>query len=216
MNQNVKDALSFDPLDTAEKITGLRCDEDQNTIGVGVALSTFNSDVKKSILVETKDTHFMMLFSEFLSVATDLGFKEILRDQIQDSKDVFIIMYRPGILLKCESYYDGSVVNSANMYLNYKGPNEGMFHYSGGYVCDADGQSVWEASFDVREGLRFTINMMEEKGQILESWVERPFLWLLDYNHTKIEGYDYNAINAGRISRLPSEVQRMILQAKYK
>jgi len=58
MNSQVNQALSFDPLVTAEKITGKNCDKDQDTFGLGVALTIFNSDVKKSILVENKDTHF--------------------------------------------------------------------------------------------------------------------------------------------------------------
>jgi len=215
MNQKVKDALNFDPFDVAEKITCEGSDTCNDTAGLGVILHSLNSESKKEILKETNDTHSGIKFSEFLSIATNLGFKEIFREQIPDTTDTFVIMWRSGILLRCESYW-GDSVNSAQIYFNYQGPREGMFQCSNGYICELDGQPVFDGSCDVREGLHYVITTMEEKGKILDKWIKRPFLWLLNYMDVKVEGYNHDKINAKRIACFSSDIQKIIFEAAYK
>jgi len=60
---------------------------------------------------------------------------------------------------------------------------------------------------DCREALKYNIEQLELNGSFVKPWVERPFLWLLHYMDTKVEGYRYEKINAERIAMLPEEVR---------
>ena len=40
---------------------------------------------------------------------------------------------------------------------------------------------VWIGDNDVREGLAFRLEQMRSGGQFVTPWIERPFLWLLNY-----------------------------------
>ena len=56
----------------------------------------------------------------------------------------------------------------------------------------------------------FNLGRLAKHGTFVSPWVERPFLWLLNYMDTKTEGYDYKAINEARIAKLPEHVRTCI------
>ena len=66
---------------------------------------------------------------------------------------------------------------------------------------------VWVGNRDVRQGLRWFLSQAEKQGQFLKKWKEAPFLWLLNYQEPKQEGYDCEAINSRKICSLPRDVQ---------
>jgi hypothetical protein len=116
--------------------------------------------------------------------------------------DKLMIFWRKdGVLLVTDTY--GKRINNAKAYLNYRGPWEACekCSYGGGHPS---------VEKDARKGLRFTLDRMKELGEILPKWEHRPFLWLLSYMDTKRKDYDYKAINAARIEKLPKEVQEAI------
>ena len=80
----------------------------------------------------------------------------------------------------------------------------------------ADGRLVWVGYHDSREALLHNLERLEAEGHFIEPWAEQPFLWLLNYQDTKDEGYDYSKINARRIAQLPAHVQEMIGEYKQK
>jgi len=152
------------------------------------------------------------------------------------SKEVesFYIMWKDGILM-CYDTFMGKI-NSAHIYFNYLQHfnlktifDSGVLdHVSGswrhhenvwlsdhfreqygfyyGWNKNADDRFVKIGSLDCREGLLFHIKNMLEYGEFLQTWIERPFLWLLHHMDTKNPNYDYNKINKERISLLPKEV----------
>lgn len=162
---------------------------------------------------ENKDTCFGNTLAENLEVIFDLGFEEIIREDIPDTEDQWMIFWKPGILLFCESYEGGKSMNSGNVYFNFDGPINAISSFSGGYRDGGNDNLISVGSFDIREGLRHRLTTMESAGTILDTWIERPFLWLLHYNDAKEEGYDYNTINADRISKLPQHIQTAISPA---
>jgi hypothetical protein len=209
-HQLINSLLNFDPLSTAEQYIRRDYKSDDGTVLLGIGLMISVAEMKKKVLKEHDDTHFSLSFSEVMGVVTRLGFKEVHREIISGT-DPYIIMWRNGILLTCESYDDGRTTNTINIYFNYQGPRDGMFRCSNSFIRKGDnGQSIWGGHCDVREGLRYVIEKMESSGCILETWIEQPFLWLLTYMDTKNDNYDYGAINASRITRLPAEVQKAI------
>ena len=53
-------------------------------------------------------------------------------------------------------------------------------------------------------------SFFKQHGDFLVPWVQRPFLWLLDYSQTKVPGYDYKAISEAVIATFPAHVHAAI------
>ena len=160
----------------------------------------------------THDTSFSASLEYQIGAIEDMGFKEILKLDIPDTKDHLYIYWRSGVLL-CFDSYNGKTMNGGAAYFNYRGPWEAMPRCSHGLIDkmpDEDGVYLWHGKKDAREGLRFCLDTMDEMGEILETWVEQPGMWLLNYMDTKVEVYDADAITAERIKLLPEEVQKAI------
>lgn len=60
---------------------------------------------------------------------------------------------------------------------------------------------------DCREAIKFKLANLREFGDFVVSWKKSPFLWLLHYEDSKADRYDYKKINRERISMLPKYVQ---------
>jgi hypothetical protein len=69
---------------------------------------------------------------------------------------------------------------------------------------------VWAGYYDGREGLLTHLKQLREHGHFLANWFHQPFLWLLNYEEPKVEGYDYKAINMLKYVVLPARVQQAI------
>lgn len=228
-NDDLKKSLRFDSLSEAEKITGKSYKEDESTVRLGMALMLENNKIKNALLEESGDTKFTNSVEDYLSIAKSIGFEVVLiepftsKDGIEEN--LYILWNKElGILLKFDSFTfgdDGSWakagkevpppgVNGGNFYYNIKlkpyKERESRCTSGGGFYNDGnDYTDIWIGSHDCREGLKHHINLLKENGEFLPNWVERPFLWLLNYCDTKGE-YDYNAINQERITKLPQHV----------
>lgn len=165
---------------------------------------------------------FSQTAEEFIEALEGLGFQKVLQQDIPNDEwgdgklDQYYIFWRNGILLTFDTYWGGKSVNSANAYFNYKRRGEkGRLRGCGGHVAESIPNSknydIYIGSRDAREGLRLFIEEAEQNGEFLQTWIQRPFLWLLHYMDEKVEGYDYKAINATRIAQLPEEVQNSII-----
>jgi hypothetical protein len=71
-------------------------------------------------------------------------------------------------------------------------------------------RKVWVGDHDCREAVKMNITNMIDNGTFLTKWKERPFMWLLHYMDTKVEGYDYKQIIEDRIAMLPDHVREAI------
>jgi len=213
MNPELTKALQFDPVLEAEKRMGVSYKEDERVVWASMALMHEHAKEKNALLFLNNDTSFDQTLEQFMGVLSKMRFDLVLEDPIPNTQDKLRILWGHGVLICFDSYWDDKSVNGGKAYFNYQGPWNAMHRCSSGFAGKVDGQSVWLGDYDVREGLRNCLQSMEEKGTILETWVQRPFLWLLDYNEPKVEGYDYKAITESRIARLPEHIIKAITPA---
>ncbi|MFA5387337.1 MAG: hypothetical protein WC322_02985 [Candidatus Paceibacterota bacterium] len=217
MTEVTRELLTFDPLAVAEKLTGQSYKEDDPTMNLGMGIAIMHNQRKGAILEAAGDTHYSMKFADALRVFQSMGFRVVLQEPFEGIdfkglpngyKETFIILWHPqGLLATLESYW-GDGLNSSKVWYNIlfkEGVNQWPLTSSGHM-----NNHVWVGDHDGREGIKFNVEQLAENGDFLQTWVERPFLWLLTYADTKVEGYDYNALNAARIAKLPPEVQAAI------
>jgi hypothetical protein len=189
-------------------------------MALGFLMHVDHAARKEAALIEARDSWFGMNLAETLVLYRDMGFEEVLCDTFTGRtygdepapSETFRILWHPkGILATVESH-QGSRRNSTKIYYNVDVASPAWWHCtsSGSVARSVTDRKIWVGDHDAREGVRRAIARWEEVGEFLPVWVERPFLWLLAYSETDVEGYDYNAINAERIGRLPQRVQDAI------
>lgn len=210
------EALAFDALLAAEKVTGHSYKEDRATSALGFAMHTLHVEKKRRLLSDSGDTHFSSTWDEQMGVFADLGFAVVLEDEFTGRAydpepapaERFVILWHPdGILGKCESY-NWTGRNTAVIYYNVRPHDRNDFWHATSSGRFHDG--VWVGDHDVREGLRFKLDRLRSVGEFVSPWIERPFLWLLTYAEPDEIGYDYRAITEGRLSRLPAHVREAV------
>lgn len=217
MNQEIEAALDYDAIAEAERLMGGSYKKDDDVVVVGLNLMHRQRQTTNALLHLNRDTNvFDQTRLQWTAIVEDMGFELVLCDDIPVLEDKFSvgdkfrIWWHDGVLLVSDSYMDDKSVNGAKVYLNYRGPWEGMHHCS--HSAPIDGP-VFTVDRDAREGLRFALEKMKGSGTILPRWERRGFLWLLHYNDTKDPDYDHKAITAERISRLPAHVREAITPA---
>lgn len=210
-NKELKEALAFDPLAEAERLTGLSYKKNDAVTALGFGLMRKQREQTNALLFLNRDTNaFGQSLQEYLEIIADMGFQQILEDPVEGTDDTYRIFWREdGVLLNVEGYNGNRSVNSAAAYLNYAGPRDPLT-CTNGLAAEVDGVDVWDCHLDAREGFRFSLAEMSAAGRILPAWIKRPFLWLLTYKESKVEGYDHEAITESRIARLPESVQKAI------
>ncbi len=229
----IGEALSFDALREAEILTGKSYKDDKDVATLGLVLANKHNEKKDALLYLTQDTRFDMTLEEAIAIFESLGFKLVYSDKIENTGDIHRIFWNEkGLLLTCDSYYGDKKINSGHVYFNFQGNREAMFKCSNGFAgiigssfttknpleipddvynkALEDGNVVWSGNFDVREGLRYTLKMMEDNGKFLKQWIHRPFLWLLNYKDNNKGENSYKAINKSRIALLPEHVRKAI------
>lgn len=212
MKSPLEQALSYDPLDDAETITGKSYKADEVTSSLGLLLHLDHNAKKRELLVAAGDSHFTQTIGDFIAFLSSMGFEQVLCEDIPNTEDKYRIFWRAGVLVSFDSYWGDKSVNGGTAYFFFKGPREAIFGGSSGYACEIDGQPVWDGSFDVREGLRMRLDKLSAAGEILPMWPKDRWLWLLHYMDVKEEGYDHDAITASRVAKLPDHVRRALSQ----
>lgn len=221
MTDEFQKILDFDALAQAERLTGQSYKEDKMTEVIGLHLHLQSVQRKKEELALRGDTYFSMKFKELLKIYGELGFVDVHSHSFTNTygnTDDFVVLWHPeGILATAESYTFGvedrePVVNNTKIYFNWK-PNDQdapwSFPMSGRIVA-----GVWVGNIDVREGLRHYLSRFRSEGSFVNPWLERDFMWLVDYSQAKVEGYDHKAITNGVLDTLPTEVKDSILYAR--
>ena len=217
MNDRIADLLSYDALSEAERITGQSYKDDDSTMRLGFGLHMMHAQDKEAALRRAADSYFRMDLADTLALYADIGFTEVLCDEFAGSTygdepaptETFRILWHPdGVLVTVESY-NATDRNSTKAYYNLAVTDRSDLwsRTSSGRLTDGD---VWIGDHDAREGIRTNLARLAEVGKFLPTWVEAPFLWFVTYAETKDDGYDYAAINAERISRLPQHVRDAI------
>lgn len=219
MTDPVQQMLDLDPLGEAERLTGKSYKEDPETMRLGFGLHILHAQGKAEELERRDDTSMRTPFAETLRIYTDLGFdvvhEHLFPGTYSDRREAFLVLFRPdGVLAKVESY--GESTSTSQVYYNWEHPVDGVDRWaltsSGHYHTPSydAGRRIWIGNHDVREGLRHKLARLEANGRFRTPWIERPFLWLLDFSQTKVKDYDHEAITADVVSRLPRDVQRVI------
>lgn len=215
--RQINDALHFDPLAEAERVTGSLYKGSMETIELGVMLMQTHGVKKKQMLEANDDTTLSNKLDRYLRIVGEEGFREILKvpftSPSSQKKECLYVMYHDsdGILLVFDTY-GGDHVNGGKFYYNIRLEPKASGHRvtsSGSYRQVGDGY-VWVGDHDCREALRHHITQLRAHGEFVKEWVEQPFLWILHHGDTTFEDYDYEMINSERIAMLPIEVQRSI------
>lgn len=205
----IRGVLNYDPLAEAERVRGTSYKDDEDTMRLGLGLAMIHNANKESLLRKAADSYLNMPFADQLALFAELGFEEVYREAFTGSggDETFVILWHnDGVLATCESY-NGTRRNSAKVYYNYRHPDG----YPGFHLTSSGGMrgDVWVGDHDAREGIRHNLDAMRAEGSFVAPWIERPFLWLLNYSESKGE-YDYDAINEAKIARLPQHVRDAI------
>jgi hypothetical protein len=204
--------LKRDTLDEAEKIVGPGDDATK----LGIVMMQQLAQEKEDALSVLGDTHFSMSYAGAQQLFERNGFDKVYHETHNYAEDVFEIWWHPaGLLLTSESFEMNHrfVVNKIQVYYNWVPTSlDGAYQYtsSGEYEEMADGTMVWAGYYDGREGLLTHLKQLREHGHFLANWFHQPFLWLLNYEEPKVEGYDYKAINMLKYVVLPARVQQAI------
>ena len=207
---DLEQALRFDSLAEAEKITGRYSGESAETVLVGIGLAQQNNEVKSVLLKANNDTGSLgESWTDVMKIIADLGFQKIHEHLIKDSADIFCVFWHSeGILLKAESFMRS--VNTIDAYMFFEGDYESIPPSTHG----SESGNIYNIHLDGREGLRFNLNKLRGGGRFLPQWIRKPFLWLVDYQQKNEAGYDYKAITNGVLDSLPIDIQRAVCHTK--
>jgi hypothetical protein len=261
-DRTIDDALNFDPLDVAERVTGQSYKNDRATTDLGFLLMIENNDRKQQLLTLADDTTHSETLPRWQRIIGECGFETLLTLNVpadptpnmeawRDNK-FFVCWHPDAILLVYDTFNGGATRNSADMYYNWKPHTDywraqrrvtanGSWHWveqpglppepAWADRYDKDGKrldlprvaeidrvrraafeqaGIWCGTHDVREAIRHKLALLRQHGQFVCPWVKQPFLWLLHYMDTKVEGYDYKAIADARIAMLPRHVRATI------
>ncbi len=212
--------LKFDAFDTAMKLTGVSYKESEATSAIGVGLFIGANNLKRQVLSSLDDTHYLTTLTEYLRIAKEEEFEIVLEvpflgyDHKQES--LFVLFNKADGILLCFDTYGGKKVNGGHFYYNWI-PNgswreASCFTSSGGFH-EIDGHLIWSGDHDCREALRAHLAGLRDHGKFVTPWKDQPFLWLLHYMDTKVEGYDHKAITESRIGQFPDEIKNAIRPA---
>ena len=218
MTSKIDKLLAVDPLALAERMTGISYKDethgegfDNPTILLGLALMQDNAAAKAQAMLETDDTMFSNELPRYRRIIEKFGFEEVLADpwrsKWEQNETFYVFAHRDGLLLSFDTF-DGNHVNGGKVYYNWRPAVDNPFSCtSSGHMTTG---GVWIGDHDCREALIHNLNKLRNCGDFVCPWVERPFLWLLNFDEPKVAGYDHETITQSRIDRLPQWVRDFI------
>ena len=217
-----------------------KTDKETESIGVALAMihgqhkKSILESSGDSTLSNKLDRYMEIVKSIGFEIALELPFVvQSLFDKGPVDEKFFIMIHRDkGILLEFDSYC-GDRVNGGNFYYCWKPKpdlDKGIrpsILSSGGlesesdsdwrrnpkyYIKGAPEDVYYSGKHDCREAIIHNIKQLSDSGVFLSPWPKnkRRLLWLLHYQDTKDEGYDYEAINKERIEMLPQWARDII------
>jgi len=220
MNDEIlKEILEYDPLGAAERLIGASYKESEATMALGFLGHINHNDRKNAALAKLDDTQFSNTLENYTRIIREEGFEKVLAVPFvgkaysgeNPPAESFQVWFHPDGLLLDFDTYGTDRINSAKFYFNVRlKESAARWHLRCSGGCAKDDVGVLVGDFDAREALRFHIRQLRAAGQLLNPWIEQPFLWLLHYMDTKDQSYDYKTINAERIAMLPEHVRKAI------
>ena len=213
MNKKLQEALNYDGLAEAEKVTGKSYKDDEETERLGFIMSIVGNQRKNNLLEETGDTNFNTTFAVYEEIAEKIGFVKGFERFYDDGTRLCIYHYE-GFILKIGTYkWDSSSeesINTAILYYNLvpKDPQGPWRWTSSGSYRDG----IWAGDHDVREGLKHKISMLQEFCIVLPKWKRRPFFWFIQHNDKENNevGHAYKDRNRKVIEQSSPEIQEII------
>ena len=212
--------LEFDAIDAAEKLTSTSYKDSSATLAIGIGLFIDANNLKRRVLSSLDDTYSRTTLAEYLRIAKEEGFEIVLEVPFtgHDNKQVklFVLFNKADGILLCFDTYGGDKVNGGKFYYNWT-PNGSwheayQFTSSGGFR-EINGHLIWSGDHDCKEALRAHLAGLRDHGKFVTPWKVQPFLWLLHYMDTKVDGYDYKAITKSRIDQFADKVKQAIRSA---
>lgn len=220
-DRELDDLLRFDPLATAERVTGESYRDDPASTLLGLSLFSAHVDAKDAALTARGDTRSSMPFGEHLAVFASLGFAIVLDEPFEagdGTPERFVVLWHPeGVLGSCESYGRLGSTNKSNMAYAWRpgdldGDWWGRLTSSGGIH-----HGVWYGDHDTREGLRHKFNALRAEGSFLSDWSGRrrwPRPWEHLGTYAEWDGGNgrdrWNEVRQARFLRLPAVVREAI------
>ena len=228
MTDELDKVLRFDALDTAEKLTGKSCKEDEDTELFGMAMFLENNNNKDKLLQQNDDTTFSNSVENYVRIIEDMGFEKGLVLDFKNPRGgnrqekMFVYGHREkGIILKFDTYNEGRV-NAGKYYYcwrpydleEFREARVGATSSGGwdGFKEDDDNyeEVYWCGDHDCREAVRHNIGKLAQWGDFLPVWPKCPFMWLLHYGDTAVHGYNHKKITEERIAVLPAWMRAII------
>lgn len=221
----VANALRFDALAHAEQLTGQSYKEDKGTEALGFLMHLDHVKNKRAILEFTGDTHFSMPWTDFKAMLPRLGFTIMFTEPFKDEQrgdEEAVCAWddRRGALIWAETYRLSAKdsryppgINSGSVYFCWKSNESNVWleRCSSSPIQNEAGEYIGRSySYDVREGLKHTLEQADTLGTYMKPWPGKPFLWLLTYMDPKTPGYNHDAITAARLAKLPESVRNII------
>lgn len=220
----LESALNYDPIADAEDRFGDIGKSDE-ALAQALAATYEHSQMKRKLLSGSNDSYYNIPMSDFIAVAEDIGFRQVLKidfkNKYEMNESFYIFWHDDGILLKFDSY-EGHL-NSGDFHYNWQMHDKlkcwdftsnGHMHWTD--YMDSESKNctnIWVGHHNCVEAMRYNIQMLRENGTFLKQWVEPDFLWLCHHGDaTKDQGYE--AINGVRIDMLPAEIRDMIRAAE--
>ena len=212
--------LKFDAMDAAEKLTGTSYKDSPATSAIGMGLFIGANNLKRQVLSSLDDTHSRTTLPEYLRIAKEEEFENILEVPFTGRDDkrekLFVLFNRTDGILLCFDTYGGDKVNGRHFYYNWI-PNgdwrEAYRFTSNGGFREINGHLIWSGDHDCREALRAHLAGLRDHGKFVTPWKVQPFLWFLHYMDTEDKNYDYKAITGSRIDQFPDEIKKVIRPA---
>ena len=221
MNKQTEKILTKDSIAETEKLLGNKDNHEFNDIENLFMFGNFLIDNKEKdeYLASINDTHFKITWQEFKQLIISKGFIAGMEYDIKHEQyiDEFIIYYnlQKGLILCATSYWNKTCINGGTLYgeiqANSKDDTDTIFTWLSSGGCIDKDKLIFSTSHDVREGLFSKLDELETAGKFLSKWIEKNvFLWFLDYNETKINGYDYKKISKEKLLKCPKEMQEIV------
>lgn len=210
-DENLDAILSFDAINTAEKLLGKDAPYNDVT-ALGMVFMLGASRRKDAILKERKDSYYGMTVDDYIDLLISMGLEKVFELSFygdgQGTEEKFYVFAskREGLICKFDTYQTLHV-NSSSIYYNWVPNGDDCWGVtSSGSMRDG----VWSGDHDGREAIAYKMQRLREHGIFQPRWSRAPFLWFLHYGDTKVENYDYKSINAERMAAMPGWVQEII------
>jgi hypothetical protein len=179
----LQEALDYDGLYEAEKITGKSYKDDQETLLLGLKMNQEATERRRRLMRANDDTSFDSSLKDILRIAKSEGFREVMRDTYLHGRDKLpdelIVLFKDdeGILLVIDTWKiegEEDKANGVNIYFNFDCGESGWGpEHSSGRILRNNPElnpRIYVGNTDVREGLKVRLNEGRSHGKYINPW----------------------------------------------